>query len=76
MTDAGENEQPRSAGKPEHVRATDELNEPEFGVTVTVIFPLAPAEIVNAEGFAPRVKLPLLVLSCVQFSLIFTAPDI
>lgn len=76
MTDAGENEQPNSAGKPEHVRATEELKEPEFGVTVTVIFPLAPIEIVKAEGFAPRVKLPLVVLSCAQFSLSFTAPDI
>lgn len=75
VMDAGENEQLKSAGRPEHVSAIELLNEPECGVTVTVIFPLAPVEIVSAVGFAPRVKLPLL-LSCVQFKVKFTAPDI
>ena len=76
VTDAGKNEQLKSAGNPAHVRVIELLNEPERGVTVTFIFPLAPVEIVNAEGFAPRVKLPLVVLSCLQLSVNFTAPDI
>jgi hypothetical protein len=76
VMDAGENEQLKSAGRPEQVSAIELLNEPERGVTVTVIFPLFPAEIVNAEGFASRIKLPFVLLSPAQFSVNFTAPDI
>lgn len=73
---AGENEQLKPAGKPEHARAIELLNEPESGVAVTVIFPLLPVEIVNAEGFAPKARSPFVVLSCVQFTVSFTAFDI
>ena len=76
VMDPGENEQLKSAGRPEHVSAIELLNEPVRGVTVTVIFPLFPAEIVNADGFAPRVKLPFVLVSPAQFSVNFTAPDI
>lgn len=76
VTDSGENEQLKSAGRPEHVSVIESLNEPVRGVTVTVIFPLFPAEIVNADGFAPSVKLPFVLVSPAQFSVNFTAPDI
>lgn len=74
--EAGENEQLKSAGRPEHASAIELLNEPDRGVTVTVIFPLLPAEIVNAEGSAPSVKLPFVLVSPAQFSVNFTAPEI
>jgi len=76
VMDAGENEQLKSAGMPEHVSAIELLNEPERGVTVTVIFPLFPVGIVNADGFAPMVKLLFVLVSPAQFSVNFTAPDI
>jgi len=76
VIDAGENEQLKSAGKPEHASAIELLNETECGVTETVIFPLVPVEIVSAEGFVSKLRLPLPVLSCVQPSVNFTAPDI
>jgi hypothetical protein len=76
VIEAGENEQLKPAGRPEHVSAIELLNEPESGVAVTVILPLFPEEIVNADGFAPKLRLPLVLLSGVQFSVNFTAFDI
>lgn len=76
VMDAGENEQLKSAGKPEHVSAIELLNAPDSGVTVTVIFPLAPAVSVKAKGFAPRVTVPLVLLLPVQFRVNLTGPDI
>ena len=76
VMDAGENEQLKSVGRPEHVSVIELLNEPVRAVTATVILPLFPAEIVKAEGFAARVRLPLVLLSPAQLSVNFTAPDI
>lgn len=72
---AGENEQLKSAGKPEHASATELLNDPDRGVMVTVIFPLFPVVMVNADGFAPSVKVPFVLESPAQLSVNFTAPD-
>ena len=61
--EAGENEQARFCGKPEHVRAIALLKDPELGAAVTVTFPDPPEVIVNAEGLVPNVKLvPLVVV--------------
>ena len=76
VMEAGENEQFKPSGKPEHAKAIELLNEPASGVAVTVIFPLFPVEIVNIDGFAPKLRFPLVLLSCVQFNVTFTAFDI
>lgn len=55
--EAGENEQARFCGKPEHAKAIALLKDPELGAAVTVTFPDPPEEIVNAEGLVPNVKL-------------------
>ena len=61
--EAGENEQARLCGKPEHARAISLSKDPELGAAVTVTFPDPPEEIVNAEGLVPNVKLvPLVVV--------------
>lgn len=60
--EAGENEQARPCGKPEHARAISLLKDPELGAAVTVTFPDPPEEIVNAEGLVPNVKLVALVV--------------
>ena len=57
VTAAGENEQLKLLGSSEHAKATELLNEPAWGVTVTVIVPAVPALIVIAEGLAAKVML-------------------
>lgn len=56
---AGENEQLKDAGKPEQLRAIESLNVPDCGMAVTVTFPDAPAAIVIADGFVPKLSGPL-----------------
>ena len=58
VTDAGENEQLRVLGNPEHVSATAVLKEPDCGVTVTFMVPDAPGLIVIADGFAAILIVP------------------
>jgi hypothetical protein len=81
--EAGENEQARFWGKPEHAKAIALLKDPESGAAVTVTFPDPPEEIVNAEGLVPNVKLVALVVVVPppvvlvwQLAENFTAPDI
>ena len=57
VMEAGENEQARFCGKPEHAKAIALLKDPELGAAVTVTFPDPPDEIVKAEGLVPNVKL-------------------
>jgi hypothetical protein len=81
--EAGENEQARFCGKPEHAKSIALLKLPEFGAAVTVTFPDAPEVIVNAEGLVPNVRLvPLVVVVAPPVVLVWqlaenvTGPDI
>jgi hypothetical protein len=80
--EAGENEQARFCGKPEHAKAISLLKDPESGAAVTVTFPDPPEEIVNAEGSVPNVKLVALVVVPPPVVLVwqlaenFTGPEI
>jgi hypothetical protein len=80
--EAGENEQARFCGKPEHARAIALLKDPELGAAVTVTFPDPPEEIVKVEGLVPNVKLvpplvvPLPVVLVWQPAENFTGADI
>lgn len=77
VTVAGEKEQLRLFGRPEHVSATGLLKAPDWGVTVTFMLPLSPTGMVIAEGLAPNVSVPLVVLPLLpQAKLNLTAPDI
>jgi hypothetical protein len=80
--EAGENEQARFCGKPEHAKAIALLKDPELGAAVTVTFPHPPEVIVNAEGLVPNVKLvppvvvPPPVVLAWQLAENVTGPDI
>lgn len=88
MTEAGANVQPKPAGRPEHVKLTALLNDPEFGVTVTLTVPLPPGVRVTEDGVAPRLNVALPVAGGVlgggvlggvlagQFKVNFTGPEI
>lgn len=57
VTAAGENEQLKFTGSPEHASATVLLNDPACGVTVTFMVPADPALSVIAEGLAAKAML-------------------
>lgn len=76
VTEAGANVQPKSLGRPAHVKFTALLNEPDCGVTVTLTVPLPPVLRATAFGLAPKLKVGVLTgVVVVQLSATFTGAE-
>lgn len=56
VTAAGLNEQLSPVGRPEQVRATELLNDPDLGATLTLKLPKLPELMVTEDGLAPIVN--------------------
>lgn len=76
VTEAGENVQPKPTGSPEQVKFTGLLNDPDWGVTLTLRVTLPPELRVTEEGLAPRVNVALLLGAPGQVNVNSTGPEI